>query len=536
MLVMSVINIAKPSSTAKIPTLTHTVEGTVLSHALYNNDGHLLARPGLDCTRAACKAIMSHYDTRPNSKANLYILGLDNAEVGAVETFKFMQRSQGPQAVPRVPRPDLNPRIDQIVKRGVYAQRDTLIYFGEDVVLQKDDIDILERLTSKHYYYCTFNKFRRHNEYWSNQGFVLRALVHTQIALSDAFGELIRSLIANDAAPTAEAATLRQEEIEAIVRAYAKANSTLGNQVNAIPSQTPEQTKQQEQPSPPPARKKTDNKPSLLEQIKNAGNNIIGRQDEPEKSEEKIIADAPSQPLASIASFFDQALDTLVASCHLLENPTRKFYLGTDAQQQQNAIVDEAIERFLAYWDPALLNKQITAEADISRYLLGHSLKVSLLSMFLAKTNGKKPPEIKNLGLAALNQDLGMGQLPPDMIHKQTPLTQAELLALHAHPVTSAEMVGQITATDDFSSGEIAEIILHSHERPNGSGYPAGLKGHRINTLSRTLHVANTYTALVSPRPFRPELPPQQAVDLLLQQRERKQLDGRAVDSLVEIL
>ena len=64
---------------------------------------------------------------------------------------------------------------------------------------------------------------------------------------------------------------------------------------------------------------------------------------------------------------------------------------------------------------------------------------------------------------------------------------------------------------------DIAMIVRHHHERMDGHGYPDGIRGHEIPTISRIIAVADAYNAMTSDRPYRPAMVYPAARDRLLQ-------------------
>lgn len=77
-----------------------------------------------------------------------------------------------------------------------------------------------------------------------------------------------------------------------------------------------------------------------------------------------------------------------------------------------------------------------------------------------------------------------------------------------------------------------ALIALRHHERYDGSGYPDGLTGEEIPLVARIVTVADVFDALISPRPYKRAWTVDEALDYLVEQRD-KLFDPRCVDALV---
>jgi HD-GYP domain-containing protein (c-di-GMP phosphodiesterase class II) len=80
-----------------------------------------------------------------------------------------------------------------------------------------------------------------------------------------------------------------------------------------------------------------------------------------------------------------------------------------------------------------------------------------------------------------------------------------------------------------------AEIISAHHERLDGSGYPRGLVGDEIPLGARIVAIADSYDALISPRPYRAAWPPREA-EAMLQKEAGRRLYRPAVEALSHIL
>ncbi len=133
--------------------------------------------------------------------------------------------------------------------------------------------------------------------------------------------------------------------------------------------------------------------------------------------------------------------------------------------------------------------------------------------------------------MAAVYQDIGMGSSEP-LLRKSTPLTPAELLEIRRHPLYGA----QVLEKAEGLSPPAVQVVSHSHERPDGSGYPGGLQGSQIHRLARILTAANIYIAMTSPRPYRPALEPYNSIVTLLNNSYRNMLDRNVVKALLEVL
>ncbi|SDL21659.1 HD domain-containing protein [Maridesulfovibrio ferrireducens] len=130
-----------------------------------------------------------------------------------------------------------------------------------------------------------------------------------------------------------------------------------------------------------------------------------------------------------------------------------------------------------------------------------HSEDVAVISQAIGVQMGLTSDRCKALHIAGHLHDIGKIGIPDSILKKKGSLTDEEYEVVKLHPVTGAEIVGPVTV---FSGDNgIAKMILHHHERFDGKGYPAGLKGNDIPFGSRIIAVADTLSAMMQDRPYR---------------------------------
>ena len=155
----------------------------------------------------------------------------------------------------------------------------------------------------------------------------------------------------------------------------------------------------------------------------------------------------------------------------------------------------------------------------------GHSLQVANIAVELTKILGNSERELELIRYAGLLHDVGKIAVPETILNKPFSLNEEEWKVMKKHPVISAEIVRPIK-----DLGEIERWILYHHERWDGTGYPEGLKGREIPFFSRILAICDTYSAMVSDRPYRKGLTDESA------REEIKKFSGKQFDpEIVEI-
>ncbi|HEX2233028.1 MAG TPA: HD-GYP domain-containing protein [Thermoleophilaceae bacterium] len=155
-------------------------------------------------------------------------------------------------------------------------------------------------------------------------------------------------------------------------------------------------------------------------------------------------------------------------------------------------------------------------------YTFGHSRRVTRFSEMIAERMGLSEAEIAKVRTAAAVHDVGKINTPRAVLMKPGRLTEAEFAVIQRHATEGAAMVAAIGDAD------ITAMVLHHHERLDGSGYPQGVSGDDVPVGARIIAVADTFDAMTSSRPYRPARPHKKAMEILDEEAGTK-LDARAV-------
>ena len=142
----------------------------------------------------------------------------------------------------------------------------------------------------------------------------------------------------------------------------------------------------------------------------------------------------------------------------------------------------------------------------------GHTLRVTALTLRIARLMGITGETIKQIQRGALIHDIGRMVLPHEILLKPGALTEVEWTIMRTHPVRAYDLLAPIVQPAGL------EIPYLHHERWDGSGYPNGLKRTRIPLAARIFAVADVWDALCSPRPYRPARPEAEALRLIKEQ------------------
>lgn len=132
-----------------------------------------------------------------------------------------------------------------------------------------------------------------------------------------------------------------------------------------------------------------------------------------------------------------------------------------------------------------------------------HSDEVAELSRELARLLGCPQRQLEVIHLAGHLHDIGKIGVPDAALRKRGPLDPDEWEALRRHPAMGAEIVRPVLP---LAEAGVVEMILHHHERFDGKGYPHGLAGTAVPFGARVITLADSLSAMLQDRPYRPAL------------------------------
>ncbi len=187
-------------------------------------------------------------------------------------------------------------------------------------------------------------------------------------------------------------------------------------------------------------------------------------------------------------------------------------------EQEQKLLIREIVEAFAKVIDMK------------DKYTNGHSTRVAEYTAILAKELGYDDETVEKYRNIALLHDIGKVGVPPEVLNKPGKLTDTEFNIIKSHSALGFNTLKNISIMPELSIGAGAH-----HERPDGKGYPKGLKGDEIPRVAQIIAVADTFDAMYSDRPYRKRMNFDKAVSIMKEVRGT-QLTSDVVDAFLRLV
>lgn len=229
-------------------------------------------------------------------------------------------------------------------------------------------------------------------------------------------------------------------------------------------------------------------------------------------------------------TFVSRAGEEIPVELHLslLRNldgmPTRVLSIARDIRSRL-----EAEDKLRRSWEGAITAVCMSIESR-DPYTAGHQRKVMQLAVAIAEELELPSETVQAIRVAALLHDIGKIAVPADILAKPSKLSAAEKLLVNEHVEEGYKILREVQFP-----WPVADIVRQTHERMDGSGYPAGLAGEQIRLEARIIAIADVVDAITSHRPYRPAL----GLDVALEEINGKKgrlYDREATDACISIL
>ncbi len=170
--------------------------------------------------------------------------------------------------------------------------------------------------------------------------------------------------------------------------------------------------------------------------------------------------------------------------------------LGTNFNQMVTSL-DKSQKDLLGAYDTTLVGWCKALELR-DHETEGHTLRVTEMTVELARAYGLSEGEITQIRRGALLHDIGKVGVPDNILRKPGPLTEEEWKIMHQHPQMAYDMLKDIEYLKPAM-----DIPYCHHERWDGSGYPNRLKGKEIPLAARLFSIVDSWDAMTAKRPYR---------------------------------
>ncbi|MCK5581038.1 MAG: response regulator [Candidatus Omnitrophica bacterium] len=208
------------------------------------------------------------------------------------------------------------------------------------------------------------------------------------------------------------------------------------------------------------------------------------------------------------------------------------FNLINGIAQQASIVIENA--RLYSSLKDTYMNvvmSLMTAVDAKDHYTNWHSHQVTAFGVELAREMNLSDEEIEIIRKACMLHDIGKIAVHDNILTKESFLTDSERSEMQTHPIKSAEIVKPLSFLD-----EVGAIIKQHHERFDGKGYPYNLKGDDLLIGARIMAVVDSFSAMVSRRPYRKTPLTKEQAKSELVKNKGTQFDPVVVDAFVKVL
>ncbi len=200
-----------------------------------------------------------------------------------------------------------------------------------------------------------------------------------------------------------------------------------------------------------------------------------------------------------------------------------------DAFNKMTEGIQEAQSRLQEYYLETIKALACALEAK-DPYTIGHAERVKNYAVNIAKRLGFSRGDIELLEDICILHDIGKIGIPERILTKPASLNEEEWRIVKSHPVIGEEILKPL----EFLR-PVLFVVSDHHERPDGNGYPRGLKADEIPLLAAIVSAADAFDAMTSDRPYRKAFTKEEAINIL-KENEDKQFNSKVVEVFIDFL
>lgn len=223
--------------------------------------------------------------------------------------------------------------------------------------------------------------------------------------------------------------------------------------------------------------------------------------DEVTAAVDEQLQHAATLPLIGAKNSLETEVEHAVRICARAKGAVESLFhnarLGQAVEADQMLPLVEEICDSITRNAGALISLARLKTQDEYTYL--HSVAVCGLMMALAHQLHLNDMEVREAGMAGLLHDLGKARVPLTVLNKPGPLTEHEFATMQSHPLAGHTML----LNNPEVCANALDVVLHHHEKIDGSGYPHHLQGDQISLFAKMAAVCDVYDAITSDRPYK---------------------------------
>lgn len=237
----------------------------------------------------------------------------------------------------------------------------------------------------------------------------------------------------------------------------------------------------------------------------------------------------PGAPTVPLKQEMIQARKLHAEAVHLVHSIMNDARLGKQIQiEQVEPLVERMVGSILRNRDAILILSRVKRKDD---YTFQHSVGVCALMMSFVRSIGFEGRIIEEIGIGGLLHDIGKMMVPEEILNKPGKLTEDEFKIMKEHVELGLEVLEQYP---EITPAALIVTGQH-HERMDGSGYPAGLKGDEITQFGQMAAIVDIYDAVTSNRVYHTAMEPAEALRKMFEWSP-KALNRDLVDQFVRTL
>lgn len=191
---------------------------------------------------------------------------------------------------------------------------------------------------------------------------------------------------------------------------------------------------------------------------------------------------------------------------HIIHNMLQDVRLGKQVDLELVAPSVQKITDSILSNGGALLS--LCRIKDKDNYTFQHSVSVGALMVSFCNALGMDRETVILAGIGGMLHDTGKMLVPDYILNKPGRLTEEEFAKMKCHVVESKNILEKTAGISQLS----IQVAVQHHERHDGSGYPAGLKGEEISEMGQMAAIVDVYDALTSERCYHQGMSPTDAL------------------------